>query len=485
MKIKERILYTAIFICWIVITIVAGLNHEAWADEAQAWLIARDHSFFDIIFSNVLNYEGHPFLWYYIVKFFILLHLPYNYYFVIPLLFTGIGLYLLLFKSKLPDFIKIILPFTFYIFSLYPIIARNHSLVFPVLAFIAIIYKDRLQKPVIYTLLLLVLLSISAHSYVIAGILFLSYCFDTYKKYRKDRYIDKKLICCVSAAFLGFILTPLYLISPTDLVRVTRVHVPDNFLLSILEPFTDCYFKINYHNLKTYMFGAFLLSMYSVGFFAFCKTLQQKILFITLPLSVLLVMSTVYYMHWHLGYIFFCLIFLLWIFTEENKLYEEKPTLLDKIFYSLFLILLLIQLKWGILNEFLDNMYPYCGSKSAANFIIKNNLDKYDIVGIGFKSMPLQPYFPKNIYKNYKQSYWGWTRANYANQREPANLRYPVIVMDYMEQGNFTKEDVEFITHNYKIYIFNGMMFIKGRNQESNNLIICVRNDIANSINNQ
>jgi hypothetical protein len=40
--------------------------HEKWADEAQAWLIARDLSLWRI-FSYELRYEGSPGLWHLIL----------------------------------------------------------------------------------------------------------------------------------------------------------------------------------------------------------------------------------------------------------------------------------------------------------------------------------------------------------------------------------------------------------------------------------
>ena len=39
--------------------------HESWRDEAQAWLIARDLNFFEII--KQLKYEGHFLLWFVIL----------------------------------------------------------------------------------------------------------------------------------------------------------------------------------------------------------------------------------------------------------------------------------------------------------------------------------------------------------------------------------------------------------------------------------
>ena len=66
MKIKENHVLILIFIIYLLGVIFVDTHHEPWFDEAQAWLIARDNSFLEII--KVLHSEGHPFNWYYIVK---------------------------------------------------------------------------------------------------------------------------------------------------------------------------------------------------------------------------------------------------------------------------------------------------------------------------------------------------------------------------------------------------------------------------------
>ena len=51
---------------WIAVTGFTLTYHEKWADEAQAWLIARDLSLPRIFFYE-LRYEGSPGLWHLIL----------------------------------------------------------------------------------------------------------------------------------------------------------------------------------------------------------------------------------------------------------------------------------------------------------------------------------------------------------------------------------------------------------------------------------
>ena len=45
---KTWIIYGIVFAAFMCIGIFAGLHHEAWADEAQSWLIARDNDLIGI-----------------------------------------------------------------------------------------------------------------------------------------------------------------------------------------------------------------------------------------------------------------------------------------------------------------------------------------------------------------------------------------------------------------------------------------------------
>ena len=69
-KIKETIkqfgiIESAVFIIYIIIILIIATNHECCEDDTQSWLIARDLNLIEII--KEMKYEGHSFLWYYII----------------------------------------------------------------------------------------------------------------------------------------------------------------------------------------------------------------------------------------------------------------------------------------------------------------------------------------------------------------------------------------------------------------------------------
>jgi len=94
---------------------------------------------------------------------------------IIPLIFSNLGLAIFMFKSDYKLYIKALLPFTYFIFYQYTVMARGYSLVLPLLSIIACIYPKRHEKIYTYTIALILLLSLEAYTYLISGAFSLFY----------------------------------------------------------------------------------------------------------------------------------------------------------------------------------------------------------------------------------------------------------------------------------------------------------------------
>ena len=66
-QIRPRIFETVILAGYAVLVASAIAHHEPWADEAQAWQLARYLSLHDL-FVTYLHYEVHPILWYVLLR---------------------------------------------------------------------------------------------------------------------------------------------------------------------------------------------------------------------------------------------------------------------------------------------------------------------------------------------------------------------------------------------------------------------------------
>jgi hypothetical protein len=119
-------LYTAVA-SWLAYT------HAAWADEAQAWLIARDCTLGQILFER-MHYEGTPGLWHALLWTLTRLGCPYGAMHVLSVAAGAAAAYLVLRYAPFPAPVRWLLPFSFAPLFQTAVVARSYSLV-PVLVF--------------------------------------------------------------------------------------------------------------------------------------------------------------------------------------------------------------------------------------------------------------------------------------------------------------------------------------------------------------
>ena len=105
---------------WTILSLYAVLvafaipYHEPWADEAQAWQLARSLSL-PALFQTYIRYEGSPGLWYFLLWPLIRLHVSYTaLHWICGTIAVG-ATALLVFKSPFPRYLKLVLPFTYFL----------------------------------------------------------------------------------------------------------------------------------------------------------------------------------------------------------------------------------------------------------------------------------------------------------------------------------------------------------------------------------
>lgn len=108
----EQRLHCIVFIAYVTVTVTVSCFHEPWFDEAQAWLIARDCSWKELLTVRT-HYEGHPPLWWMLLAIPAKLGMPYEIGLKsLNLMCAALMIWLLEFKTKLPELLKVILPFS-------------------------------------------------------------------------------------------------------------------------------------------------------------------------------------------------------------------------------------------------------------------------------------------------------------------------------------------------------------------------------------
>ena len=472
---NKNIILIILFAIWVIVAFCVGINHENWADEAQAWLIARDNSVLELI-TKAVRYEGAPILWYLILKFLQLFKYPYQFLFLISLLFTGIGVFLLMFKSKLPYYIKCTFPFTFFIMYQYAVIARNYTLTFPILAIIALIYSKRLEKIYFYSFLLILLVSTNAYSYTIAFVLLMFLIYDIIR----NKQISKKVIIPVMLVSIIVGLTPLYTYKPVDCTFGGALRVP--ILEEVLCTLASGYFNLSEERIVNIFLSLITIIFYIFAFSLYCKSKYYWILSLCLNLGVLSMMTFLYANEWHMGYLILTLIFNIWILCEDGS-DKINQKILQTAFIISYSIIAIVQIYWTVKNCLYDIKNIYSGSYEAAMFIKKNNLDRYNINGLGFRTIALQPYFnKKNIYKNFDKSYWFWQTEAEEQMQEKGKILTDVFVIDLYEVDNCAKyiDTINSIdeSNQYNSYTFDGNLWVKGRSLETTSIKVYIKKNI-------
>lgn len=162
-------LHCIVLAAYVIVVATVMCFHEPWFDEAQAWLIARDCSWREMILERP-HYEGHPPLWWMMLAAPAKLGVPYEIGLKsINLACATLMIWLLEFKTKLPEPFKVILPFSYFLCYQYGVTSRPYALMVAAMLLVAINWKTRDEKPWREALSMMLLCLTSSYGLVIAG----------------------------------------------------------------------------------------------------------------------------------------------------------------------------------------------------------------------------------------------------------------------------------------------------------------------------
>lgn len=142
-------------IIFFILNIILLFYHETWLDEIQAWELQKNNNIIEIY--NHCKAEGHPMLWYLILKPFTMLGFPIKTMNVISIIFMTLAVYLFLKYVDANKWLKILIVFGGSMFYYNAVNARTYSLVCLAMVLIGITYKNRKEHPYKYNLQLLLL----------------------------------------------------------------------------------------------------------------------------------------------------------------------------------------------------------------------------------------------------------------------------------------------------------------------------------------
>ena len=396
-------------------------HHEPWADEAQAWLLARDSNLLEL-WTKLLRYEGSPGLWHTLLYFCIRLGVPYAGIDVISGLAGLAAVCLLLRYAPFPLPVRLLLPFTFFLSYQYAVIARNYSLL-PVLLFAcAIVYKEGVRRSGTLTVLLCLLAAVHAQAFILSACIWVVFHGRLLRQWRAlDRLTKRKLITN-GAVYVTTLLMIALLIWPNR--DITFARVPD----------------WSFHNFFTLTgfafrqaFGEGFLPAVIIGLTAPFLWKSGNWLLFLLPAFLLCAFGAVMYsIYWHWGFLFLAWLFALWVASAQAK--PTPPVL------AALAIVIAVQCYWTFASTRYDGNNAYSGSLAASRYIKQAGLAGQRLFGIGISCVAVQPYFPKNIFANFNsgqnRAYWDWSRRNGTNDavEQLGSSRPDYVLTGYLSQ---------------------------------------------------
>ncbi|MCR5635995.1 MAG: hypothetical protein K6F76_02290 [Clostridiales bacterium] len=351
----------AVFILVSTLNLIFVLNHEIWGDEAQAWLIARD--FTPVSLFNITSLEGHPFLWYYILMPFAKLNFPCITLNLVSYFIMELTLFIVLFYSPLDNVLKFVVSFSPMFIYTYSVISRNYCLCALFTVLIALAYRSRNKKPVIYGILLALLLQTHI---IMAGMTFIMcvvWLIETIKQ-RNDYEVNfKKNIFGMSIPFLSalFLLYEFRNVASADASKQAPAIPHKHFVFAGI-----CI---------VYVFS--LLVLYRIienkSVYKLIVITSFSVLFQLLIYLFVYSYSLDRLMTWA-----FILLFFVWnsYFCKTDGLHYKKL----RIAYAVLILCLAAVLFKNIyVKSVKDIVYPYTDAKNAAEFIDKS-IDTDDTV---------------------------------------------------------------------------------------------------------
>jgi hypothetical protein len=483
-----RFVDLAVFALYAAILAFAIHHHLASDDEAQAWLLARDNSLYDLLFRR-MHYEGGPGLWPLILWAAIRMHLPYaaiSYLSSAPAL-AGVLVWLRF--SPFPLIFRWLIPFTFFVQYQYAVIARPYAF-FPLLLFmLCVVYTDRRPRPVLFALLAGLMVNISLHAAMLAGFFALLYLRELYRPPRQSTlfgrtppgrrqvvlaatlFITLSVFSAVVAAPAPDVCTDgnpgdttgkthllLRKLMPTQqlppgappidpylepsLLPPNAPHPDPNYkpnhlalilVRSIIVGGDSAFFPISESNLLA---SAFLIALY-----CWFRVKGRLDLLLPYAFTIALAAQVVVFDH-HTGMFLLALVAAVWIALETHAPAAapgESNGYVAPLLASLALLVTLLQIGWTAHTVYAESKRPYDPGLATERYLTEHFSGKR-IAGFGYATVTTQAFAPHSLFFNQPHAFWVWSAPVSINRRYTEALeQHPEVVVleDFVSRRGF------------------------------------------------
>ena len=389
-------------VIYALVVVLMVLHHEPWADEAQAWLLARDASLWDL-WTRLMHYEGSPGIWQTLLHFVVRIGVPYSAYRWIPAALAFSAVCILVRYSPFPLVVRLALPFTYFLCYQYAVISRSYALLAPLMFIAARMFQQASKKPFLFTTLLCLIAGVSVHGVVIACCIWLAAYYPVVLRWREWPRAELRRFILVGAIY-GAVLAVLMLSAwPAKDVAFAEHRGLGN--LHFLGVVTQGTFAAAFT-------GDWISSVAVVALTLPFLWRGGGWLFLVSVTAILCAFGTLVYAQvWHFGIFFLAWLFAIWISSYRATI--TKPVI------AALSIVIACQLYWTAQALYYDWTEPYSGSLAAAQYLKRSGIPLGGLYAIGYSSTAIQPYFSSNLYSDFdsggRAAYWDWSKRNPAD----------------------------------------------------------------------
>lgn len=404
---KELWAEKAVFAFYLILLFLALYIHEPWFDEMQAWCIAKTAPLKDLFFI-LPHYEGHPPFFHLLLAVPARLGIPWE----IGLRFLGVicsivSAYLIIFKAPFARWIRCLLPFTFFLFYQYSVIARPYSLLVLLIILAAICFPKKDEKPVQMVLLLGLLCAFHLFGLAIAGGIAAAWLLemkgtktwgDFFRSLRSDKRFYALLVLLCWALLMLCMIAPAADAWASTFRRVMPLWKRALYLLFVLPAdavLTDIYDEVR--TLQMQDISAIVLLRTSViGFLLWSfilYSLQHKYWkYIILPYLFIGGLMFFYCTRHHIGLGILIALFAFWVDFSDKKAKQEPHTVAKKAGRFMLPLIFTVSLSWTVVSLYHDAKYSVFPGKEVISFLNDHNLVDKRIMGTWHSKKYSQPY---------------------------------------------------------------------------------------------
>jgi hypothetical protein len=442
-------------------------RHEPWADEAQAWQIARTLPYWKMI-SHYLGYEGAPGLWYTLL--WVLTRVGVSYagmqWISAGIAFVGVAVFL--YSAPFPRYLKLAVPFTYFVAYQYAVVARSY-VVFPLIFFLTLrMWPRKRESPMTFALLLGLMANISLHTAMVSGGFALVALLELWCENQTiSQLLNLRLLSAVCLLLSLYTLAIAVAKPPPDQnffsSPIMTLGVPASASARPLtaEPigtarqgFASSLARAPFRAVATACQPGFLSEIPLVNllfWIAFFVTFfnSGRLIYTAPVLFVLGFSAYLYAAFHHCGIAYLAVAGVFWLAWDESFLRRHV------VVFALFLLMTYEQVVWAFVAEAYDYSHPFSPDIAAATFV-KPYVDSgatIAIVGapLACYSTGLEPYFDHNIYVNQRLAFWWWSSQNdgAANVQSVIARHTDLVLVEYVATEPFSLDFVRTISPDF------------------------------------